>query len=289
MNILLKMKTVKDLSPGERQVVDFILCDPQRAAQMGIVDIAQSTFTSTGTVMRVSKKLGLDGFAELRHQLAADIREYVETTVLFQKQEPVDPQDNLAQIIDKITASNMRAVLDVRRFNAIAMFERVLDMMSAAGQIDFYGAGVSNLICHDAMIKALRLGVPSTAYSFYSEMAMLARTCPPSHLAIILSYTGQTEEMLRVAQYLKQNDVPSISITSHTDNALTELCTVNLFVDSFESVYRIGGMSSRLSSLHLLDILFMGYINKNYARLEKAIEKTFLTETFHHLGDARKE
>ncbi|MEG1858475.1 MAG: SIS domain-containing protein, partial [Pseudoflavonifractor sp.] len=179
--------------------------------------------------------------------------------------------------------------LDVKNFNSLAVFEQVVELMSTAKQLDFYGSGVSNLICHDAMMKALRLGIPATAYSFYSEQAMLARTCPRDHLAIILSYTGQTEDTLRVAQYLKTGGVPSVSITSHTDNALLELCGINLFVDSFESVYRIGGMSSRLSSLHLLDILFSAYMNKNYDQLKTSVEKTFLPEAFHHLGERLEE
>ena len=231
MNILLKMKQIKDLSPSERQVVDFILGDPESAANMGIVEIAKKTYTSTGTVMRVSKKLGVEGFIEFRMQLASDVSDYVETALMYKKQEVLDPSDTMADIVDKVTGNNVRAVLDVRRFNTLETFEKVVRMMGTATQIDFYGSGVSNLICHDAMIKALRMGVPSTAFSYYSEMAMLARTCPPSHLAIVLSYTGQTEDTLRVAADLKQNKIPTVSITSHTDNALLELCGVNLFVD----------------------------------------------------------
>lgn len=285
MNILLKMKQIKDLSPSERQVVNFILNDPESAANMGIVEIAQKTYTSTSTVMRVSKKLGMEGFIDFRMQLALDVSDYLDTTLMYKKQEPLDSEDALADIVDKVTGNNVRAVLDVKRFNTLETFEKVVKMMGDAEQIDFYGTGVSNLICHDAMIKALRMGIKSTAYSFYSEMAMLARTCTPSHLAIILSYTGRTEDTLRVASYLQQGGIPSVSITSHTDNNLLELCDVNLFVDSFESIYRIGGMSSRLSSLHLLDILFSAFMNKYAQRLESAVEKTFLSETFHRLGD----
>lgn len=285
MNVLLKMKRIKDLSPSERQVVNFILEDPARAAGMGITDLARESFTSTGTVMRVTRRLELDGFSSFRHQLASDLNEYLETTALFRPQEPIEPSDTLSDIVDKVTSNNVRAVLDVRSFNSLDMFRQVVDMMMAAKQLDFYGSGVSNLICHDAAMKALRLGLPSTAYTYYSEQAMLARTSPKDHLAVILSYTGQTDEILRVAQYLKSGGVPSVSITSHTDNALLELCSVNLFVDSFESVYRIGGMSSRLSSLHLLDILFSAYINRNYDKIKDSVDKTFLPETFRRLGE----
>jgi len=284
MNILLKMKRIKDLSPSERQVVNYVLSDPDLATQLGIAEIAQKTYTSTSTVMRVVRKLGMESFTDFRLQLAADVSEYTEMSVLYRHQEPIDKDDTIGNIIEKVTGNNVRAVLDVKKHNPLPVFEKAVDMMCTAKQLDFYGSGVSNLICHDAMIKALRVGLPSTALSYYSEMAMLARTCTPDHLGILLSYTGQTQDTLRVAEYLQRGKIPTISITSYTDNALLELCTVNLFVDSHETIYRIGGMSSRLSSLHLLDILFSAFINRNYEQLHDAIEKTFLPETFHRLG-----
>ncbi len=171
--------------------------------------------------------------------------------------------------------------MDVKKLNDQSTFEAVVHMMSSAKQMDFYGSGVSNLICHDAMIKALRLGIPATAYSYYSEMAMYAKTSTPEHLAIIISYTGMTRDTLSVAELLKAQSIPSVSITSYTDNALIELCKVNLFVDSNETVYRIGGMSSRLSTQHVLDILFSAYMNANYDNLVEVINKTFIQDTFH--------
>jgi DNA-binding MurR/RpiR family transcriptional regulator len=282
MNLLLKMKRIKDVSPSERQVINFILNDPEAVANMGIVEMANKTYTSTSTIMRVCKKLDIDSFIDFRIQLAADINEYIDNTYVVKYQAPIEPQDSLANIINKVTSNNVRAVIDVKRLNSMEKLEKVVGMMTAARQIDFFGSGVSNLICHDAMMKALRLGIPSTAYSYYSEMAMLAKTNITDHLAILVSYTGQTEDTIRVARYLQKGNIPSVSITGHNDNVLLELCTVNLFVDSIESIYRIGGMRSRLSCLHLLDILFSCYMGKNYDRVKDIMNKTFLPETFHN-------
>lgn len=282
MNLLLKMKRIKDVSPSERQVINFILNDPEAVANMGIVEMANKTYTSTSTIMRVCKKLDIDSFIDFRIQLVADINEYIDNTYVVKYQAPIEPQDSMVNIINKVTSNNVRAVIDIKRFNSVEKLEKVVDMMTAAKQIDFFGSGVSNLICHDAMMKALRLGIPSTSYSYYSEMAMLAKTNITDHLAFIVSYTGQTEDTIRVAKYLQKGNVPSVSITGHNNNVLLELCNVNLFVDSQETIYRIGGMRSRLSCLHLLDVLFSCYMGKNYDKVKDIMSKTFLPETFHN-------
>lgn len=283
MNLFLQMKQIKDLSPSERQVVNYILEEPEQALNMGIVEIAQKTFTSTSSVLRLCRKLGTEGYTDFRMRLSTDLNDYIGATLLYTRQEPLNENDTIAEIVDKVTASNVRAVLDVKRFNEETEIERVVDMMSAAEQIDFYGSGVSNLICQDAKVKAMRMGVRATAHSFYYEMAMQARTCSKNNLAVILSYTGQTEDTLRVATYLQRRGVPSVSITSHSDNPLLPFCDVNLYVDSAESIYRIGGMSSRLSSLHLVDVLFSAFLNRNHVRLQSSIDATFLPETFHDI------
>lgn len=280
MNLLMKMKRIKDLSPSERQVVNFILNNPGEAANMGVVEIAQRTYTSTSTVMRVSKKLDMDSFIDFRIQLAADINEYLESSVMYTAQTPIEKDDSLESIIEKVSSNNARAALDAKNLNEISVIRKVVKMMEKAKQIDFYGTGVSNLIAQDAFMKALRLGIRATAYSYYSEMAILSKVSSPDHLAFFLSYTGQTADTLSIARNIQKAGVPSVSITSMTDNPLIELCTVNLFVDSFESVYRVGGMSSRISTLNLLDILFTAFINSNYQKFNDIIAKTFVQETF---------
>lgn len=280
MNILIKMNRIKDLTPSERQVVNFILKDPKCMCNMGIVDIAKKTYTSTSTIIRVCKKLGMDSFIDFRIRLAADVNEYLESTILLKNQLPLEPQDTLENIVDKITNNNMRAVLDVKRLNKLSVFERVIDMIGKCKQIDFYGNGVSNLICQDAMLKAMRLGIASTSYSFYTEMSMLAKTSDSTHLAFIISYTGKNRDTIKIAELLQQSNVPSVSITSHTENDLLELCDVNLFVDNYESIYRVGGMSSRIGLQHVLDIVFSGYMNANYEKIEKIVGKTFDNEPF---------
>ena len=43
MNLLLRMKRIQDLSPSERQIVNYILNDPENVAVMGIVELAHKT------------------------------------------------------------------------------------------------------------------------------------------------------------------------------------------------------------------------------------------------------
>lgn len=280
MNLLVELKMLKDLSPSERQVVDFIIGNPTAVMNIGIVELAQKSFTSSSTVMRVCKRVGICSYIDFRTRLAKDYCDFLESDVMNNKQAEISRESSVNDIIDIVTANNAHAVTSVKAINSPDVIRNVVNMMSNASQWDFYGEGISNLICQDAVFKAMRLGVRATSYTYPSQSAILSKTSTNEHLAFFVSYTGQTTQVLSLADNIRQLGVPSVSITSQTDNDLLDLCSVNLFVDSFESVYRVGGMSSRISMLHMFDILFSIYINDHYDSSKSMIEKTFIADTF---------
>lgn len=56
----------------------------------------------------------------------------------------------------------------------------------------------------------------------------------------------------------------TVALTSSTSNSLASQCDYKLRVDSSESWDRLGGMSSRISTLSIIDALFTALLNTNY-------------------------
>lgn len=70
-NILIKMAEIRDLTPSERHVVEYILDHYKEVCSMGIVELGEKTFTSTTTVKRFCRKLGIDSYTDFRMLLSA--------------------------------------------------------------------------------------------------------------------------------------------------------------------------------------------------------------------------
>lgn len=269
-----RLQSYKDFSPSERQVVKTIIDKSESILSLGIVELGAFSYTSASTVTRVCKKMGYQGFTELKKELIQDHRLYMGSRKLYNVSQPVHSDDDVSSIIDKNIRNSINALVAVGQLNSEELFSKAVSMLEKCSMLDFYGSGVSNLICHDAMFKALRYGRPVTAYAYVHEMLMSAKTSNEDNLAILVSYTGQTPEIIQVAKILKHNNVPSISITSNTNNSLRELTTINISVDSCESIHRIGGMESRMSMQLILDIIFSCY----FSRSELARENIEITK-----------
>jgi len=276
MNLLLKMRSVKDLSPSERHVVDYIFDNLQEVSNIGIVELSQKTFTSTSTVKRLCSKLGIDSYIDFRIQLSLDLKAYLKESIIKEARIPVKKHDSIEDIIKKVSYFNAKSIIDSRDINEKEIFTKVVELMAKAKRMDFFGVGPSNLVAKDAALKCLRLGIDSSAYDNKLEMFIKAKSATEGSLAFMISYTGETGDILEVAEELQMRKIQTVSLTGLSDNSLIKLCSYNLFVDSSEGADRIGAMYSRTSTLNVIDILFTAFINTNYEVFMRKAHETYV-------------
>jgi DNA-binding MurR/RpiR family transcriptional regulator len=282
LSLLVNMRQIKDLSPSERHIVDYIFENINDIFNIGIVDLSEKTFTSTATVKRLCRKLGVDSYIDFRLQLSNELIDYKKNTILESATTPVGRYDSTVDIIKKVSNQNAKSIIDTMNLNSAETLDSVIVEMSRAARIDFYGVGPSNVVAEDAQIKCMRLGIPSSAYKDRVSMLINAKAYTKGTLAFLISYTGMTYEIIDVATELVRTGVPTVSLTSVGENDLIKMCRYSLFVDASESWNRLGGMSSRISTLNMIDILFTALINTNY-------DKHTLSMNHTNVGNLRKD
>jgi RpiR family murPQ operon transcriptional repressor len=270
------MREVDGLTPSEQHIVDYIFEKLNEILNIGIVELADCTFTSTATVKRLCKKLGKESYIDFRLELSYELMRYNQNSILKTAQTPVDRYDSLDDIIVKVANQNAKSILDTISTNTTENINAVVTAMAQAKRIDFYGMGPSHVVALDAQIKCMRLGIPSSAFSDRVSMMLNAKAFTDNTLAFMISYTGTTSEILEVARELVRVGSDTVSLTSAKPNQLVELCAYNLYVDSSESWNRLGGMSSRISTLNLIDILFTALINSDYQKFNHSMSKNLV-------------
>lgn len=272
--IVTKLKQARDLSPSERHLSEYILSNLYAISDMGIVELAEAAYTSTATIRRLLKKMGIDSYTDFRLGMQSYLASYESLNIIESAQSPVDEYDTLEDIIKKVSNQNAKSIIDTANSSSKDTIDKVVGLMMEAKRIDFYGVGPSNLVAKDAYYKCLRLSIPASAHEDRISMLINARSSEPGVLGFLISYTGETDEMLEVAETLSANGITTVSLTSMSENHLAGLCTHNLYVQSGESWDRLGGMSSRISSLNQIDILFTALINSNPVKYRERMQIT---------------
>ncbi len=274
MSVLIKLRDYRNLSAAENQVREYILKYPKKVLEYTVYDLARESFTSPATVVRLCKKIDVKGFTHLKVLLAEEIKYFQDMKLNLLDSTTIEKDDTPHAVIEKITNIAVKTIEETRVLVNEKEFMKVAHLLEKAVIIDFYGVGASHIVAMDGLFKFMRIGKNVITYQFYDRQYVQAVNSDASHVGIIISYSGETKEMLQIAGILQKNGTPVVAVTSCGENSLNRVADYNLFVTAKETVFRSGAMASRTAQLYIIDILYALYCSLHYDDTIKKIQQT---------------
>jgi len=247
---------------SEKRVADFIFENPQRVLYTSITDLAEMCGVGDTTVFRFCKALKLNGYQEFKMLLAQDIsNSNGSNNVLVGA---INPDDDVKTVCEKALSTNIAALNEtfhVLDFDAVS---KAVDLISAARRIHFFGMGSSGVIALEGKQKFMRI-LPNVEYVSDCHMQYMAASLLDSRdLAVIVSYSGSTKDMIEIHKLIKKNGCKSICITRFAKSSLTNIADVVLLCGSNEGPLEGGASSTTMVQLYILDVLYLQYFIKHY-------------------------
>lgn len=274
-NALLLLRVTADtLSPTEKAAADRILRDPKLVVNLSIHQLAKATYCSASTLIRLFQHLGFEGYKEFRNSVIRELtlREQNDSS----RPSPITHSDSMEEIIEKITYKNIISLEDTQRLLDVDSLQRSVDMILSARVIYLFGMGASLCAAKDAYLKFLRLNKLCVINEDWHSQLLQAQNASPQDLALVISYSGATEEVIECMKILKQNKAPCIAITRCVNSPVSRMADVNLYTAANESIFRAGAMSSRISQLNIIDILYTAMSNRQYKQSISQLSKTHI-------------
>ena len=279
--LFIKMRELQGAaSPTEQTILQYLLDSPEDVLGKSIHDLARFTYTSPSTIVRFCRKLGFDGYKDFRLTLSSELA--LRQKDFEEKRKSVTEYDTLPDIVDKVIGKTITSLQDSRSLIEYEMLEKAIDMICDCRTVVFFGAGASLLAARDAYLKFLRIGKAAVINDDWSTQLVQARNMTPDDLGFVLSYSGQTTEVIACIEALKQSKVPIITITRYGPSPIVSLSDCPLYVVGNESLFRRGAMSSRIAQLTMIDILYTAYVNRHY---EAAMERLSATHILKPEGE----
>lgn len=276
-SVLIRIKHYRpNASIAEQGVLDYILANPDAVAEANIHRLAEMAYCSSSTIVRLCRKLGFEGYRDLRKALTCEL--VVRNQTREEKGQHLERSDHLSDIIDKITYRNIASLEDSMRLIEAEDVQKCVDLIYNCDTILLFGMGASHLVAQDAFMKFQRVNKRCMCCSDLHSQYIQARNATSSDVAIIISYSGCTEEMLRCARDLQAHGTPIIAITRFLHSPLTQMATYCLYVVATEELFRSGAMSSRISQLNMIDILYTSFINRDFTSNVQRLERSQITK-----------
>ncbi|BCV22342.1 MurR/RpiR family transcriptional regulator [Moorella sp. Hama-1] len=253
----------RNLRASEKKVVDYIMANPEAIIHLSISDLADASQVSEATIVRLCKKLGFNGYQDLKITFAQDLVAPIKNI-----HEEVTPEDAIGQIKDKVFRSNLLALEDTLKTVADEELERAAGALVAARRIQFMGVGGSSCIAHDAYLKFLKTGIPCSLFTDGHSQVVGASLATPDDVVIAISHSGSSKDVVQAAELARENGATTIAITQYSKSPLVKHADICLFTSARETAFRTEAMSSRIAQLTIIDTL--------YVKVALELDKTFL-------------
>ncbi|MGL5966693.1 MAG: MurR/RpiR family transcriptional regulator [Kluyvera sp.] len=224
---------IASLNNLEMMVYHYVIKNRDTVMYMTIRELADAAGVSTTTVMRFCRKLNCDGYSEFR----------VRFKLYLEQDEP--QQTNFG------TSEIMSFFKSVNNDEFDTLLNEAVEIILSSERVIFVGAGTSGSLAKYGARFFSNIGkfsnhIDDPYFPVTNDMAKNA-------LAIVLSVSGETEEILRFAGQFSLHRCKVMSITSHENSRLAKLADFNLSWHVPQT--RIGGVYDITTQIPVIYIL----------------------------------
>lgn len=226
---------------------------------MSITDLAIACDVGESSIFRFCKSLDLKGYQEFKIVLAHSLSSEQDMISLYND---VSLTDSLEDISSKILTKNIQALKETSQFIQKEEIAKVVHWMVQAHRIYFFGVGSSLITALDAKNKFMRI-TNKTECSVDSHLQMMnAALMTENDVAIIISYSGSTKDIIELAKVAKDKHAEIVALTRYAKSPLTTYSDVIFITAADEGPLQGGSLTAKISQLYLLDILYVEYFKQ---------------------------
>jgi DNA-binding MurR/RpiR family transcriptional regulator len=268
-NTLLLISSIHgSLTKAEKKVADYVKDNPEEAVMATVTDLAESAGVGETSVIRFCRKLGFRGYHEFKLSIAQDLVNIPSFSTV-----KIEEEDDVMTIARKITKRNemmLQNTLDLINPDDLGQAVR---RMVAANKIYIYGVGSSGITALDLHYRLMRIGINAEAHRDAHIIAMSASLVKRGDAVFGITTSGSTRDLVDPLRLAKANGADVICLTSHLRSPVTAHAGTVLLIPSREMPTDGGALATKITQIHLLDILCtMLYLERQGAR--ESLEKT---------------
>ena len=186
---------------------------------------------------------------------------------MFQSQDidatiPFVEDDDVVTIANNILTLHSETAEDTRKLLKHDELNKAITLLSEAEVIDVYAKA-----CYEYTGRLFqnKMHTINKNVLMMSDPILQAAMSNEKHAAVVVSYSGETSRMVKVAHMLKERHTPIVAITSISQSELSHLADAILHISSREMLNtKIANFASTESINCLFDILYAGIFAKDY-------------------------
>jgi DNA-binding MurR/RpiR family transcriptional regulator len=228
---------------------------------MSINELAAAAGVGYTSVFRFCKSIKMKGYKEFKTALSLCVAEENESNV-DKKGVGGLPEDSFLETSNSVLKNCHQAMFESLSQIDRKQFERLVEILVIAPHVNFYGVGGSMPIALTAMTRFLRIFPRVSCFEDSYTQAISASMLRADDVAIVISYSGRSNETVKVARLAKEAGAFVACITRYDKSPLTAYADVVLICGGDDHPIISRSISSYISQLYLIELLFLACYHK---------------------------
>lgn len=266
-------------SASEKIIIDHITSLGMQIENLSASQLAKDTYTSAPLVIRVTKKLGYQGWNDFKTAYLKEL-EYLLEEMDVDASIPFIIHDDIMTITTNLAKLEKETIQDTEKLLDHDQLAKIFSLLRQSQIIDIYGILDNLILAKHFQNQMSYIKKQVNICEITGNEKIMAYNASANHCGIIISYSGQTSHLLEVAKIYKSRNIPLIAITCIGENSINQLADAVMYMSSKEMLnIKIGDFASATSLKYLLDIIYAGVFSLNYKEnLEQKIVIASLAE-----------
>lgn len=262
MSIYLRIKNnFESFSKAEKRVARYILDNFLGAGKLTLHKISNEVKVGEATIFRFCKKINFDSFQDFKNELLNEINEQSQ---ISEESFAFDIYNNIQSSIE-FTIQNLN-------LNEI---EEIAKKIYNSKSVFCVGVGNSAIPAESCAMRFLRNGINATFLKDTHFQSIYLAQLSVNDIAILFSCSGDSNDMIHIAEILQDRKIPIISITSSVVSTLAKLSTYHILMKNKTSHISGGSMIPQIAQMYIADLLTTRVALLDTKKMALAKETTF--------------
>lgn len=285
MKLEKRIELCDSMTPLESEIASYILNNKDAVTKLKIQELADILFISKSAIHRFVKKIGFNGFNDLKVSIAKENADLLENNSYINVNYPFQAKDNPRQIAFKLLELYEKAIKDTFEYVDLDQIKAVSQLIDSADVIDVYTHAHNSNIAENFQDKMLTIGKSVNCPSSFYNQRLTVLASDQKHVAIILSYSGKATFILPIVKKLYEIGVKVIQIGKAGSNYYSQYVTYHLSIsDSENNRDRMSQFSSHIAMQYIMDVLYGCIYNEKRKQNTK-----YIYDSIDYMDDRPKD
>ena len=285
MKLEKRIELCDSMTPLESEIAPYILNNKDAVMKLKIQELADTLFISKSAIHRFVKKIGFNGFNDLKVSIAKEDADLLENNSYINVNYPFQAKDNPRQIAFKLLELYEKAIKDTFEYVDLDQIKAVSQLIDSANVVDIYTHAHNSNIAENFQDKMLSIGKSVNCPSSFYNQRLTVLASDQKHVAIILSYSGKATFILPIVKKLYEKGVKVIQIGKAGSNYYSQYVTYHLSIsDSENNRDRMSQFSSHIAMQYIMDVLYACIYNEKRKKNTK-----YIYDSIDYMDDRPKD